>query len=378
MRAFINVYLKPITSPDIPNGVVCVEDGKISSFGSMEKADLSKYESIIDGTGMLLTPGLIDAHTHLGVDEEGIGWEGADFNETSDPLTPHVRALDGINPFDQGFHDAAQSGITAAQILPGSANVIGGLTAVLKIKPDHIVEEMVLRETAGLKVAFGENPKKYHGNEGRAPKTRMGIAALLREQFFKAKHSPDTQNDLKLQTLKRVLNKEIPIRVHAHRADDILTALRIAKEFDLEINIEHVTEGHLIARHLADSSAGFSVGPTLSSRSKVELNHLSWHTYSTLHHYGIKFAMITDHPVLHITQLTTAAQQAVKHNLEESTAWKSLTIHPAEILGISRQTGSIEIGKDADLTLWSENPITSHGQAVLTMVEGEITFNNLK
>ncbi|UOQ43575.1 amidohydrolase [Halobacillus salinarum] len=372
--AFKNVLIKPISSDDIQQGALLIRDGKIVAFGQEEEIDLTSCTNVIDGQGCLLTPGLIDAHTHLGVDEEGIGWEGADFNETSDPVTPHVRALDGINPFEQGFFDAAKAGVTTVQVLPGSANVIGGLTAVVKVKPGGIVQEITLRETAGLKMALGENPKKFHGKEGRPPKTRMGTAAIIRREFANALRSKREPHDLKLSAYHLVLDKQIPVRVHAHRADDIMTALRIADEFDLDITIEHVTEGHLIASHLAESRARFSVGPTLSNRSKVELNHLSWDVYSELDANGIRFAMITDHPVLPISQIATSAQQAVKAGLKEEKAWRSLTIHPAENLCIQHRTGSIETGKDADLTLWDKNPITDHGQPLVTMVEGNITY----
>jgi imidazolonepropionase-like amidohydrolase len=374
-----NARIHTITNGEIENGMVVIEGGKISYVGDENAALLANRDAhVVDADRKLLTPGLIDAHTHLGIDEEGIGWEGADFNETSEAVTPHMRAIDGINPFEEGFIDAVKSGITTVQVLPGSANVIGGLTTTIKVKPGQAVDDIVIHEIAGLKIAFGENPKKLHGQKGRAPVTRMGVAALLREQFTKAinyerkrKVNPDDV-DLRMEALCLALRREIPVRAHAHRADDILTAIRIAKEFNLDLSVEHTTEGHKIVDQLVRANVKLTVGPTLSSRSKVELRELDWNTYHLLAEKGLPFALITDHPVIPIGHILTSAALAVKHGLPVEKAWESITINAAKVLNIEHQVGSIEAGKDADLVLWDDNPITKHGKAVMTIIDGEI------
>jgi imidazolonepropionase-like amidohydrolase len=374
-----NARIHTITNGEIENGMVVIEGGKISYVGDENAVLLANRDAhVVDADRKLLTPGLIDAHTHLGIDEEGIGWEGADFNETSEAVTPHMRAIDGINPFEEGFIDAVKSGITTVQVLPGSANVIGGLTTTIKVKPGQAVDDIVIHEIAGLKIAFGENPKKLHGQKGRAPVTRMGVAALLREQFTKAinyerkrKVNPDDV-DLRMEALCLALRREIPVRAHAHRADDILTAIRIAKEFNLDLSVEHTTEGHKIVDQLVRANVKLTVGPTLSSRSKVELRELDWNTYHLLAEKGLPFALITDHPVIPIGHILTSAALAVKHGLPVEKAWESITINAAKVLNIEHQVGSIEAGKDADLVLWDDNPITKHGKAVMTIIDGEI------
>ncbi|GEN54548.1 amidohydrolase [Halobacillus faecis] len=377
MLAIQNVTIIPVTGPPIHEGTLVIDEGKIKHVG--RDVDVSGCEEVIEGRGRVVTPGWIDAHTHLGIDEEGVGWEGADFNETSEPMTPHLRAIDGVNPADQGFIDAAEAGITSAQVLPGSANVIGGLTAVVKVKPGNVVEDIVVKEEAGLKMALGENPKKFHGQQGRAPVTRMGIAAMIRERFVQAAHYIETDQlrDLRLEAIGKVLERKLPLCVHAHRADDIMTAIRIANEFEIDLHIEHVTEGHKIAHHLEKYKERykFSVGPTLSSRKKVELGNISWETYATLDDHGVPFAIITDHPVIPIGQLQTSIQLAVKAGLDSDVGLEGVTIRAAEVLGIADRTGSIEVGKDADLVLWDKHPIKENGRAEMTFVDGERVYN---
>ncbi|ELK47794.1 UNVERIFIED_CONTAM: amidohydrolase [Halobacillus marinus] len=378
MIAICNVVLEPVRGKRETDATVLVEAGKIKQICTAKEADLGNYEQVIDGMGMILTPGFIDTHTHLGIDEEGIGWEGADFNETTEALTPHLRAIDGINPFDRGFFDAAEGGVTTAQVLPGSANVIGGITAIVKVKPGFILEDIIVRERAGLKMAFGENPKKYHGQQGRTPSTRMGIAGMIREQLVLAAEylKNPSPRDLRKESLGEVLERRIPVCVHAHRADDIMTAIRIAEEFDLDLHLEHVTEGHRIVPALVKykDRCKFSIGPTLSGRSKVELSGMSWDTYRALDEQGISFSIITDHPVVPVKQLKTSVKLAVEAGLDADTALESVTIRAAEVLGLQDQTGSIEVGKDADLVLWDKHPVKDGGTAVLTMAGGEITY----
>lgn len=380
MTFIINANIQTMADKTFHNGVIQIRDGKIVFIG--EQHVIPEGAPIIDAKGALVTPGLIDVHTHIGIDEEGVGWEGDDFNETSEAVTPHVRALDGMNSFDQGFFDAARSGVTAIQVLPGSANVIGGLTASLKVKIGRTADELVIQNPSGLKIAFGENPKRIHGKAGKAPVTRMGVASLLRDQLVKAqtymekREKGQCDRDLRLEALTLVLKREIPVRAHTHRADDIMTAIRIAKEFNLKLSIEHATEGHKVAQQLAASGVSVTIGPTLSSRSKVELKEIGWETYKVLSDVGIEFAMITDHPIIPINYLTTSARMAIREGLDEMAAWRSLTINPATIVGVQERLGTLEVGKDADLVIWEDNPITSDGRPYLTMVDGDITYES--
>ncbi|WP_181346996.1 amidohydrolase [Thalassobacillus sp. CUG 92003] len=380
MLAIINATIATADKPLQENIVIIIANGKIKAVGPQAQLDTSPCDDIIDAAGRVITPGWIDTHTHLGIDEEGIAWEGSDFNEISDPITPHMRAIDGINPFDQGFHDAARAGITTVQVLPGSANVIGGITAIVKVKPNHVLSDIIINEVAGLKMALGENPKNFHGKNGKAPMTRMGIAALIRDALVDAQNAHGSQHErnLKREALSKAIKQEIPVCIHAHRADDIMTAIRLTEEFDLDLHIEHVTEGYLIAETLATykDKVKFSLGPTLSSRKKVELNQLTWDAYRTFAEHHIPFSTITDHPVVPINQLQTSLQQAIAHGLDPQTALKSVTTYAADILNLSATKGDITTGKDADLVMWNRHPLTENGQAVLTMTEGEVVYRS--
>ena len=280
MLAITNVKIITVTQGIIDEGTVLVEDGKIKAVG--QQVAVPADAEIIDGSGKVLSPGLIDAHSHAGLDEEGYGSEGWDYNEATDPATPWLRAIDGINPTEMGLRDAAANGVTTVCVVPGSANVIGGEGVIIHTYGD-VVDEMVISRDAGLKVAFGENPKRVYKEQKKMPTTRMGTAAILREHLVRSMNymarleqgekDPDKmpERDLRLENLVRVLRREIPIRAHAHRDDDIMTALRIADEFNVRIVIEHATEGHKIAEHLARRQVPAVVGPSMTSRSKVEL-----------------------------------------------------------------------------------------------------------
>ncbi|WP_270180182.1 amidohydrolase [Alkalihalobacillus sp. CinArs1] len=353
-------------------------EGKIIRQVGEFVTDSSNIE-VVDAKGKVISPGLIDVHTHLGVHEEGIGAEGHDFNETSSPLTPEVRALDGINPADKGFEDARRAGVTTVQVLPGSANVIGGEMVTLKTA-GTIVDHMIIREPSGMKAAFGENPKRIHGHKGNAPITRMAIASMFRQELLKAKdyvvrNEENEKIDLGLENLAKVLRKEIPIRAHAHRADDIVTFLRLAKEFDLDISIEHCTEGHKISEFVAASNAPVAVGPTLSTRSKIELADKGWHTAGILADAGVPVSITTDHPVVGIENLLQSAVLAVKHGMDPSDAWKSITLQAAKHLGVADRVGSLEEGKDADLVIWSGDPFDTRNEVESTYVNGEIVYH---
>jgi imidazolonepropionase-like amidohydrolase len=365
MLAITNGTVYTMNGPIIHKGVVLVNNGKILQVGS--EIDLPGQAEIIDATGKFVMPGLIDAHTHVGIMEETYRIEGDDTNETADPITPHLRAIDAVNPADLGFLDALAGGVTTVVTGPGSANIIGGEMVIMKTA-GTVVDEMVIRFPAGLKCALGENPKRVYGNGNKMPVTRMASAALLREtlvaaQIYQEKihraakdNTLPPERNLKMEAVGRVLKGEIPLRVHAHRADDIMTAIRIAKEFQLELIIEHCTEGHLIAPQLAAAGVKAIVGPIISNRAKVELMNRSLETAMTLHDKGIPFAIMTDHPVVPINLLSLSASLAVKGGLPEEEALKAITINPAKILNIDHRVGSLETGKDADIII-TDKPI---------------------
>ena len=381
-----NGYIKTMAGNDIVNGQILIENGKIKAVGN----DLEVPEDIeiIDAKGFLITPGLVEGHCHLGMWEEGIGFEGEDGNEDVEPITPQMRAIDAINPMDMAFQDALEGGVTTVVTGPGSANIIGGQFLAMKTYGNR-VDKMVIKDPVAMKIAFGENPKRTYDEQHKSPVTRMAIAALLRETLFEAKHykeeldasigDPDRRPDfdIKLHAMLPVMRKEIPLKAHAHRADDIFTALRIAKEFDLDITLEHCTEGHLIVDELAKEGKPAFVGPTFGSRSKFELKNISFDTPKILVDAGIKIAIITDASVVPIQYLGMCAGLAVKAGLAEEEAWKAITINPAEIIGISDRVGSIEEGKDADIVIFKGNPLTDLGyETVMTILDGKIVYKN--
>ncbi|GLI18737.1 amidohydrolase [Tepidanaerobacter syntrophicus] len=365
----------------IENGTIIVDNGKIAEVGENLKAP--QNAQVIDAAGEYVFPGFIDAHSHIGLYEEVVGEPGEDGNECTDPITPQLRAIDAINPADRAFDDAVKGGITAAFTGPGSANVIGGQSVVIKTY-GKIVDNMIVRNPAGLKIAFGENPKRVYGEQKKMPSTRMASAALLREALISAqnyktkreKSDPEkfVERDLKMEALCDVLDKKIPLRAHAHRADDIMTAIRIAKEFDVDIVIEHCTEGHLIADEFASFGIPAIVGPSLSSRSKIELENLTFETPGILSKKGIKVAIMTDHPVIPIQYLRICAAMAVREGMEEKDALAAITINPAEILGVSDRLGSIQKGKDADIVIWNGHPLEVKSKPSCVLVSGEIAY----
>ncbi|WP_368503669.1 amidohydrolase [Alkalihalophilus sp. As8PL] len=364
----------------IERATLLVHQGKIVDLGM--NIDLPSDTEIMNVEGKYITPGLIDVHTHIGVFEEGIGTAGHDFNETSQAATPHVRAIDGINPFDRGFEDARAAGVTTVQIMPGSANVIGGEMSIVKTV-GTVVDEMILKSPSGMKAAFGENPKRVHGGKGKEPMTRMGVAAIFRSQLMKAQdylkereEGTLKKRDLGMEQLSKVIKGEIPLRIHAHRSDDIVTILRLLKEFEVEATIEHCTEGHLIAEYLSKHSVRVSVGPTMTSRTKVELNDKGWHTLLELEKHDVPFAITTDHPVVTIDHLITSAQTSVKNGLSEQTAFKAVTLRAAEHLGIAEQVGSLEQGKDADFVIWSHHPFNVQANVMQTFINGKTVYGD--
>ncbi|MBN9656381.1 amidohydrolase [Halobacillus sp. GSS1] len=364
-----NVNIHPITSPSIKNGCVHVVDGKIHDYG--ENIEIPEQAEFIDGKGLDLYPGFVDVHTHLGLYDEGTGWAGSDANETIEAVTPHLRAIDGAHPLDPAFFNARKAGVTTAHIMPGSANMIGGTTSVIKTV-GHTINDMILRETAGLKLALGENPKRIHSQSKNASITRLGIMGTLRETFYAA--MKDLEPGLRVKPILQALNKEIPVRIHAHRADDIITALRLADEFDLDLRIEHCTEGHLIADHLAGRELQVSVGPTFTRASKIELRNKTWQTYKILHDHGIRVSITTDHPYTPIQYLNICGALAAREGLEIEDALRGITITPAKNLGVDDRVGSIEKGKDADLVLWSGHPFEYLSKPIWTMIDGKMVY----
>jgi imidazolonepropionase-like amidohydrolase len=363
--AIVGGRVVPIEDDPIEGGVVLIENGRISEVGGPYLA-IPEGATTVSAEGAWVLPGFIDAHAHLGVWEEGEGWAGDDVNEKTDPNTAHVRAVDAINPADLGFRDAISGGVLAANVNPGSANPIGGQTVAVKCW-GRTVDEMVLRQPSGLKSALGENPKRVYGERKQTPSTRLGNAAVIRDAFTQARNymakwenpEPGKQpdRDLKMEALAQVLRREIPWRQHSHRADDIATAMRIAEEFGYQLVIDHGTEAHLLADIIAAKGIPVIIGPLFTTRVKVELRNRTMASPGRLAAAGVTIAITTDHPVVPINFLIHQATLAVKEGLDPATALRAVTINPARIAGIDDRLGSIEPGKDADLCIWSGDPL---------------------
>ncbi len=381
MLHIINAHLKPITSPDIPCGEMLIDGGKIAAIG--ETVSAPEGCEVFDAKGMLLTPGLIDAHTHIGLHEESIRWEGADYNEMSSPITPEMRAIDAINPRDESFQVALSGGVTTAITGPGSANVIGGTFTAIKLH-GKTVDDMIIREAVAMKIAMGENPKGCYGQQGKkAPVTRMAVAAMLRGTLAKAKKYAadialaDSEGkprpfDFQMEAMLPVIRREIPLKAHAHRADDILTVLRVCREFDVDVTLDHVTEGHLIVEQLVEAGRPVLVGPSFGSKSKFELKEKSFQTPGILAKAGLTVCIITDAPVIPLNHLSLCAGLAMKEGLPEENAWQAITINPAKVAGIADRVGSLEVGKDADIAIFDGDPLKDiQARAVKVFVNGE-------
>ena len=376
-----NGYMKPMVGDDIENGCVLIDDaGKIVAVGK----DLTAPENctVIDAEGRLVTPGCVDAHCHIGLHNEAVGWEGRDYNEIVDPLTPQMRAIDSIYPQDESFELALQGGVTSACTGPGSANVVGGTFVAIKLSGKR-VDNMIIKNPLAMKCAFGENPKRCYGQGlKKSPTTRMATAALLRELLFKArKYQQDKDSgkdpafDMKLEAMLPVMRGEIPLKAHAHRADDILTSIRIAKEFGVKLTLDHCTEGAIIADELAKEGYSAFVGPSFGSKSKIELQNKSFTTPAVLHEAGVPISIITDAPVIPLQYLPMCAGLAVKAGLDEEEAWRAITINPAVQTGIGDRVGSLEPGKDGDVVIWTANPLTTvGGEAYTTIVDGKVVY----
>ena len=386
MHLIQNGLIHPISEKPFLGDVLLGDDGKILAVGEHLS---SPGAEVFDATGCWVFPGFIDAHCHIGMWEDGMGEEGADGNECSDPITPQLYGSDGLNPFDPCFQEALAAGITCAVTGPGSANVIGGHFLAIKTSGRYL-EEMILKNPVAMKAATGENPKRVYADQKATPYTRMAIASLFREAMRSAqeyrdkleasKEDPDKKPDYDAvhEALLPVLSRDLPLKIHAHRADDILTALRLAKEFNLRVTIEHCTEGHLIAdvlkEQLAAQGAGVILGPLISERSKIELKNLSMSAPRILEQAGIPFAMMTDHPVIPIQYLPLCCAMAVREGLSEETAFASITKNAAEIVGIADRVGTLEAGKDGDIAVFSGHPFDFRSRCIRTYVNGKPVF----
>ncbi len=376
-----NVLINTMDRGRIFNGWVEIENGKITAVEEGMPPKISGED--IAGNGKLLIPGFIDAHTHLGIIENGIDFEGDDCNEATDPFTPQLRVIDGINPLDRCFEEARKRGITAAAIAPGSANPCGGEIIAVKTNGRRI-DDMVIK-TVGIKFALGENPKNVYHDRDESPVTRMATAAIIREGLFKAKkyleeltaHENDSENndipefDIKNHSLIPLLKGEISAHFHCHRADDMFTAIRIAKEFGLDLTLIHATEGHLIADILGSEKISAVSGPVICDRCKPEMKGLELKNTAALTNSGVKTCICTDHPVIPIQYLPTSAAMALKGGLSKQQALEAITVKAAEILGISDITGTITPGKDADIQLYSSDPLELLSEPDMVMINGK-------
>ena len=360
----INGKIFPMEGTSIDCGYVRTKGRFIEEVGPMTSFEEKENEgTILDVQGAWVLPGLIEPHAHIGITEEKWGAIGDDCNEETEPVTPWLRAIDAVNPMDPAFHDAIEAGITSVMTGPGSANVVGGQFVFMKTQ-GRCVDSMVVKEPAAMKVAFGENPKTTYGDKDQYPSTRMGTAALLRKALYQAaQYKKDKESgklekeDFQMEPWLPVLERKIPLKAHAHRADDILTAIRIAKEFHVDITIDHGTESHLIVDEVKAAGFPVIVGTDLTSRSKLEVQNMNFKTNKILHEAGVLFGITTDHPVALIQYLSLCAGLAVKHGLPVEEGLKAITIYAARICRVDDRVGSLKKGKDADIAVFSGNPM---------------------
>ena len=365
----------------IENGYVRIEGKYIAEVDTMSVFQKKKEDGeILDVRGAWVLPGLIEAHSHIGITEEKWGIIGDDCNEGTNPVTPSLRAIDAVNPMDPAFHDAIEAGITSVMVGPGSSNVVGGQFLFMKTH-GRCVDEMAVKNPAAMKVAFGENPKTAYGDKDQYPSTRMGTAALLRKTLYQAvqyKEKKETgdlaEEDFEMEPWIPVLEKEIPIKAHAHRADDIQTAIRIAKEFQIDMTIDHGTESHLIAKEVKKSGFPVIIGPDLTSRSKIEVQNMNFKTNRIMHETGVLFSITTDHPVTLIQYLPLCAGLAVKQGLPLEEGLKAITISAAKICRVDDRVGSLRKGKDADIAIFSGNPMEIFTKTLYTIIDGQIIY----
>lgn len=366
-----NAAIHTAVQPQVIQGDILIQNGKITAIGVELDA---QGEEVFDATGLDAYPGFVEAHCHIGLDGYGIGYEGADYNEHSDPVVPQLRAIDGIEPTDPTFLHAARAGVTTVCTGPGSANVLGGAFVAIKTIGDR-VDDMIVRDNVAMKCAFGENPKRCYREKGIS--TRMSTASKLREALFKAKSYKDKKDagkdpafDMKCEALIPVLEGKMPLKAHAHQANDLFTAIRIAKEFGLKLTLEHCTEGHKVADKLAAEGYPMAVGPSLTHATKFELRNKTFATPGVLAKAGGHVSIITDSPVIPQQYLPLCAGLAVKSGMDPYDALRAITIHPAEHIGVADRVGSLEVGKDGDVVLVSGDPMDVSGEVVMVLIDG--------
>ena len=378
-----NGVVHPMDAPVIPRGFVLLEGDKIAAVGPMEALPAGYSGEVLDAEGGHILPGFIDAHCHLGLFGDALGFEADDGNESTDPCTPQLRAVDGVNPLDRGFREAREGGVTTVLTGPGSANPIAGQFAALKTD-GRWVDEMVLKAPIAMKFALGENPKSVYNERKETPVTRMATAAIIRENLAKAQEYQDKQSkaeedpdedvpdyDAKLEALAPVATGALPAHFHAHRADDIATAVRISGEFGLKLVVVHGTEGYLVPELLAQANVPVITGPCLTDRSKPELVGQTLSNPARLRAAGVKVAICTDHPETPIQYLPLCAAMAVRGGMEPEDALAAITRDAAEIAGISKRVGTLTPGKDADVVVTSGHPFDWNGEIRAVFLSGK-------
>ncbi len=382
----------------IEKGTILIKNGKIESISEGEATVPEGYE-IIDASGNYVLPGFIDSHTHQGLFDGSIGWAGFDGNEMTDPNTAHVRALDAINPEDPGLEEARIGGVTTIQTGPGSGNVIGGTDTVIKTYcKSKIVDDLIVKTPSSMKAALGENPKRVYGTDKKIPSTRMGTAAVFRKAFVDAQNYGKKWDEYKLkkkqaeekdefdkipsepdrelnkEMLLKVLNKEIPLNFHCHQANDIVTAIRLAEEFDINLMLVHATEGHKIADYIAKKGIPVSVGPSLVGFEKVELRNISFETPKILWKAGVKISIQSD-SFTRLKHFQILPCMAIKEGLPVNEALKAITINAAEMIGVNDRVGTLEVGKDADIVIWTDHPLENfYAENKVTFIDGDIAY----
>ena len=378
-----NAKIITVSGKSYENGFIYIESDKFVAVGEMENLPDYENEEIIDCAGAFVLPGFIDAHCHIGMWEDGLGSEGDDGNEMTDPVTPNLRAIDAINAMDRCFDEALDAGITTVVTGPGSANVIAGQMVAMKTFGNRI-DDMIIKSPVAMKMALGENPKKVYGEKKVAPSTRMASASIMRETLFAAKQYLSKKQsamkdnnpaklppfNMKYESLIPVLERRLKAHIHCHRADDIFTAIRVAKEFNLDYVLVHCTEGHLIAQQLKQENVNAIIGPIISDRSKPELINADLKNAVTLEDNGVPFAICTDHNVVPIQYLNISAGLCVREGLPFMSAIEALTLRPAKICGIDDEVGSITEGKKANFSIFAGDPLSIYAKPKMVFVDG--------
>lgn len=378
------IYTMDSQNTIIEKGAIRIQDGILVDIGN-NPVEPEDGEEVIDAMGGWVLPGLIEAHCHIGIQEEKKGMEGNDCNETVNPITPWLRAIDAINPMDAAFKDAVRAGVTCVQVGPGSANVVGGQFLVMKTS-GRCVDQMVLKAPSAMKIAFGENPKVNYSGQNQSPVTRMAIAAMLRQELHDAKvycekrkkaleQGEEFETDFTKECWVPVFEGEIPLKAHVHRVDDIFSAIRIAGEYGLFMTLDHCSEGHLVAEELAQAGYPAIVGPDFASRSKIEVQNAAFKTAGILYKAGVQTAITTDHPVSLIQALPLCAGMAVKAGLPFMAGLRAITIEAAGIAGVADRIGSLETGKDADISIFRANPMEIMTETLYTIIGGEVVYS---